>query len=155
MPIKIYIPRKYSISWELADIDVPLTCVLYILVSVQCFSSDGFIMLDSSFYIGHNSINIMFILAFWFHIRWLYNFCYFVFIGHTSVGLKFTVRHFCHGWFPIFVGLMTFWIIFWFSVIDNFLNIVIIRNIKIKFNIFEIILCFLGSLFVTSVITIL
>ena len=52
MPIKICTPRKYSILWELADIDVPLTCVLYKLVSVQCFSSDGFIMLDSSFSLG-------------------------------------------------------------------------------------------------------
>ena len=54
MPIKTWIPRKRSISFELVDIDVPLTCILYKLLC----STDNFVILSVrnslKYSIGHN-----------------------------------------------------------------------------------------------------
>ena len=55
MPIKTKLPREQSCSWELVDIDMPLTCILYKLVC----STNNIVILSVQnilkYSIGHNS----------------------------------------------------------------------------------------------------
>ena len=88
-------------------------------VSVGCFC-DVWLFI----FIGQSSISIMFASAFWFHIWRFCNFRYFVVIALVRLALG-SLSDFRYVWFPSLVG--------WFSVIGDFLNIVIVGNIiKLK-----------------------